>query len=250
MVARIEELQRADVSPFRRIISRWTFDSMDLGRSQATPVEPERGSAWRIDFQKNGSFIRKDQHGWRYYSVGVQRGKGRNNVYADVLLPATFRVGRRRIQRALNESQARQRTVILTVAGDDLARVLALGNQSSGAAQRADLRSLDWQILSDRLDVASLAENISNLSPAYETAMASIMALSNVGASQPEVRQYVSQLTSYAQDYNQKVLPGGERLLRQFGRLFDGYLLLSADEFMEYGESRGNTCADMSVAVS
>ncbi|KAI5059379.1 hypothetical protein GOP47_0025698 [Adiantum capillus-veneris] len=97
-----------DKQDIQNLVRLWDLDNMDRNLGQATLVEfprrprpneytPHR-QGWRIDNQENGSFQRNNL---QYYSLAVQNGAA---VYASVLVPVRYRVGRTRIRNAFLQS--------------------------------------------------------------------------------------------------------------------------------------------------
>ena len=113
-VVRITRLERrADKPEFQRIVAAWDSDVMDANLGQTTMVRDVWGAPnWRIDNQENGATRSQGPNSLPYYSIAVQRG---GNVYASVLVPRNYRVGRRRIRNALLQSQSRLEVVMLHV---------------------------------------------------------------------------------------------------------------------------------------
>lgn len=113
---------------------------MDRGWGQRTLVEfPRELPGWRIDNQENGSF---EVQGLQYYNLAVQRGRA---VYASVLVPVGYNVGRTRIRNALLRSRDEGRVVRIAPPAPQDPRQPP--PQNSPRIAQAWVMSLQWLVL-------------------------------------------------------------------------------------------------------
>ncbi|MCO5587326.1 hypothetical protein L7F22_041275 [Adiantum nelumboides] len=89
----------AQIRAITNMVAMWEFDYLEANRRQRTLYADRSG--WRIDLQHNGAVQR---HGIHFYNIAVQYGSGRPNVYAHILIPVGYLIGRRRIRNAILRS--------------------------------------------------------------------------------------------------------------------------------------------------
>ncbi|KAH7404822.1 hypothetical protein KP509_15G045000 [Ceratopteris richardii] len=122
-----------------RIIAKWDLDLMDRGWKQCTLVSfPKEIPGWRIDNQENGAF---PIGGLWYYSIAVQKGR---NVYASVLAPVGYNLGRTRFRNAMLHS--RDQGTVLRIAPPRLTDPRQPPPQFDPRCAQAWVSSLNWVI--------------------------------------------------------------------------------------------------------
>lgn len=135
---------------FTNIVAAWEQDLISVVR-QGTMVSGISGApGWRIDNQENGLTGPRGPNRLRCNSIAVQKEGGPRNVYANVLVPNGYNIGKRRIRHALLQSQKCKKMVLLYV---PKAQADQLPAQSD--PHRADhfVQGLPWTIM--MLDGAS-----------------------------------------------------------------------------------------------
>lgn len=136
--AHIQEPTASQKREIENLVAEWVDDFLEHGRRQGTLYGSANG--WRIDLQDNGAVERNGVH---FYNIAVQYRSGGNNVYAHILLPVGYQIGRRRIRNALLRSMMSGE--VTTIFPPENAR---LPVYTSDEARRSwAVRSLAWMAL-------------------------------------------------------------------------------------------------------
>eukprot|EP00250_Pteridium_aquilinum_P014621 c22099_g1_i1 orf=275-1207(-) len=122
------------------LVATWIDDYLEHNRGQRMLYGEERG--WRIDLQDNGAVQR---NGMYFYNLAVQYQGGANNVYAHIMLPVGYVIGRRRIRNAFLRSMETSEVVIIFPPENDL--LSGIPYTSDQARNSWAVRSLEWMCL-------------------------------------------------------------------------------------------------------
>ncbi|MCO5587330.1 hypothetical protein L7F22_041279 [Adiantum nelumboides] len=122
------------------LVAMWEDDYLEANRRQGTLYSD--GSGWRIDLQDNGAVQR---HGMHFYNIAVQYGSGRDNVFAHILLPVGYLIGRRRIRNAILQSMRTSTVMVVIPPQEGLSFVQGIAYNSERARTSWGIRSLQWE---------------------------------------------------------------------------------------------------------
>lgn len=138
----------AQVQAITNLVAMWEDNYLEHNRRQSTLYSD--GNGWRIDLQENGAVVR---NGMRFYNIAVQYGGGRDNVYAHIMLPVGYVIGRRRVRNAILHSMHTSQVMVIVPPESGLHVVQAIAYNSDTARNSWSVQSLQW-LCTDARDMA------------------------------------------------------------------------------------------------